>query len=200
METKLILLFLAALNAAAADPHVLWSIGKPDHNNAELALAPSGYAQFDDDAYFVVGKSDAKRDWPYVQPGPEDGWAGGRTHTFTIVFGVDQPGTNGACELVFDLMDTQSKAPPKLHIDVNGHPFERQMPAGAGDDSVNGNPSRGRSHHFEIEFPAGWLGRGNNKLTIAAVSGSWLLYDCLALETPPGITGAPVIGPDALQI
>jgi hypothetical protein len=177
---------------------VLWSIGKPDHNNAEFAFAPSAYAQFDDDAYFVVGKSDSRRDWPYVQPGPGDGWAGSRPHIFTVVFGVDRGGTIGACKLVFDLVDTQSKDPPKLQIELNGHLFERQLPAGAGDDSVNGNPSRGRPCHFELEFPATWLKRGNNKLTVATAGGSWLLYDCLALETPSGITGAPVLGPDAL--
>ena len=52
------IVLLIALNAFAAESHALWQIGKPDHDNAEFALAPGNYAQFKDDAVFVVGKSD----------------------------------------------------------------------------------------------------------------------------------------------
>lgn len=176
----------------AADTQLLWQIGKPDHNNAEFALAPGGFAQFSDDAFFVVGQSDPKHDWPYVQPGPVDTWAGKRSHTFTVVFGVGQPGTAGDCKLEFDLLDTQSKSPPDLNIEVNGQVFDRQMPGGAGDDSIQGNPAAGKPYHFDVEFPASLLKDGNNEIAITTMSGCWILYDCLGLETPAGIESAPV--------
>ena len=52
------------------------------------ALAPDGYHRFKQDAFYVVGQSDPKNDWPYAQPGPVDAWAGGRQHTFTILFAL----------------------------------------------------------------------------------------------------------------
>ena len=57
------------------------AFGKADHQNKEFALAPGKYQQFTKDGLFVVGESDASRDWPYVQPGPSDAWAGLRIHT-----------------------------------------------------------------------------------------------------------------------
>src|SRR5689334_12726366 len=100
------LALLASFSARAADQRLLWQIGQPDHNNAEFALAPDGYAKFKDDAVFVVGRSDAKRDWPYIHPGPSDTWAGRRAHTFLIIFGVKQAVRTGTCKLEFDLVDT----------------------------------------------------------------------------------------------
>ena len=67
----------------AAVSQLLWQIGTPDTNDLEFALAPADYAQFETDAFYVVGESDPKRDWPYVHPGPTDAWAGSRQHTFT---------------------------------------------------------------------------------------------------------------------
>jgi len=183
---------LAAFNLSAADNQLLWQIGKPDHDNAEFALAPGGYAQFKNDAFFIVGQSDPKRDWPYVQPGPADAWAGSRPHTFTVVFGVRQLVAAGNCKLEFDLLDTQHLSPPKVSIAVNGQAFERQMPAGAGDASVNGAPAQGKPHHFEVEFPVTQLKEGDNDIAITTLSGSWLLYDAVTLEGPAGMASLPV--------
>jgi len=176
----------------AAEPlTTLWQIGQRDCNNAEFALAPGGWRQFKNDALFIVGQSDTKRDWPYVQPGPNDAWGGSRPHTFTIVFGVARAATNGNCRLVFDLLDTQNPTPPKLRVEVNGQPFERQMPAGGGDASIEGDPANGKPHHFNVEFPAALLKSGNNEFTITTITGCWILYDALALETPAGVESAP---------
>ena len=69
---------LASLAGLAAEPTALWQIGQRDTNTAEFALGPAGYRSFADDGFFIVGRSDARQDWPYVHPGPEDVWAGGR--------------------------------------------------------------------------------------------------------------------------
>jgi alpha-mannosidase len=165
---------------------MLWQIGKPDHNDAEFALAPNGYAQFQRDGFFAVGESDAKRDWPYVHPGPHDGWAGGREHTYTILFGLGKTPEAGECRLKVDLLDTQNQSPPTVRFQVNGQVFERALPKGAGDDSVNGQPAKGKEHRVEVPFPATLLKAGDNQIRITTLTGSWLLYDWLGLETPAG--------------
>ena len=194
-----LLMLLTAFSSFAADRQILWKIGKPDGSNDEFALAPGGYAQYQSDAFFIVGQSNAKRDWPYVQPGPADRWAGSRPHSFIAVFGANKSSAAGTCKLKFDLLDTQHQLPPKLSITVNGHPFERQLPAGASDDSVNGEPSHGQPCHLEVEFPATLLKPGDNELAITTVTGSWLLYDSVTLEGPAGITPAPLTGSAGLR-
>jgi len=200
MKCLPLLALLAALHVSAADSQLLWQIGKPDHDNAEFALAPGGYAQFKSDAFFIVGQSDAKLDWPYVQPGPNDAWAGSHAHTFTIVFGVSRIEPAGNCKLELDLLDTQQQSPPKLTIAVNGTAFQRQLPAGAGDASVNGNPAQGKPYHFEVKFPSTLLKDGNNDIAITTTEGSWMLYDAIALETPAGVKSAPVTSSVALHL
>ncbi len=100
-------LFLCLAAPSRAEP--VWEIGRHDNQNAEFALAPDRYGEFGDDGFFVVGQSDPREDWPYVHPGPQDGWAGGRPHTFTIVFGLTSAPTLGPCKLLCDLVDTQGR-------------------------------------------------------------------------------------------
>ncbi len=144
----------------AADSQTLWQIGRSDDDNGEFALAPGRYAEFRDDGFFVVGQSDSQRDWPYVQPGPHDSWAGGRPHTFTVVFGLKAAAGAGECTLHCDLLDTQGRVPPELRISVNGHEFLQSLPAGAGDSSIFGQPSQGREHRVDVTFPARGCRRG----------------------------------------
>ncbi|MEI7909239.1 MAG: polysaccharide lyase family protein [Verrucomicrobiota bacterium] len=177
----------------AAEARTLWQIGKTDHSNAEFALAPNGFSQFKQDAFFVIGESDPHHDWPYVHPGPGDSWAGARPHTFTILFGVQGVPAAGECKLCFDLLDTQHSSPPKLHIEVNGTQFDQQMPAGAGDASVLGDPAKGKPYQFSVAFPADLLKPGNNQIDISNVAGSWVLYDSVSLVTQAAITTAPVV-------
>ena len=193
-------LLLAALGAAfgsAAPAHaqtLLWQIGKPDNDDREFALAPQHYDQFREDGFFVVGKSDPARDWPYVHPGPADGWAGGRAHTFIIVFGLQRAPQAGECKLQLDLVDTQKGVPPALRIHINGHEFRAGLPPGAGDDSVFGDPAKGREHKCDIAFPAELLKAGANEISLTTRSGTWLIYDWLGLEAPAGLELSEVTG------
>src|ERR1043166_5104951 len=178
----------------SAPSTLLWQIGKPDNDNREFALAPNRYTEFHEDGFFVVGRSDPKRDWPYVHPGPNDAWAGGRQHTFAIVFGLKNPIKDGGCKLRFDLIDTQHGTPPELRIEVNGKAFTRSLPPGADDASVFGRPAKGKECRFDVPFPAALLKAGANQITITTLSGSWLLYDSLGLEAPSGAEMADVTG------
>ncbi len=128
--------------------HVYLDRSKPDNDNRDLALAPGEYRKFREDGFFVVGQSDPRRDWPYVHPGPDDTWAGGRAHTFTIVFALRAAPAGGDCGLLFALADTHRGAPPVLDVNVNGRSFRQKLPAGAGDASIAG---RGRPRSLQPE-------------------------------------------------
>jgi len=186
----------SVLLTAVAEERVLLQIGEADNNTAEFALGPDRSNQysvtFPNDALFVAGQSDSKQDWPYIQPGPADGWAGGKSHSFGIVFGLEAQPDGGQCELVLDFVDTHSSQPPKLVIKVNDAAFERQLPKGAGDDSAFGQPEKGREHIETVKFDAKVLRAGTNEITIASAEGSWILYDCVALKVPAGVKNGPL--------
>jgi alpha-mannosidase len=200
---NVLMCFPAVLFATAPAPagpqadrgKTLWTIGKADGSGAEFALAPGGWSKFDRDGYFIVGRSDPKRDWPYIQPGPGDAWIGGRSHTFTVAFGVKAPVPSaGTCRLELALVDTQSGSPPTLRIALNGQAETRLLPPGGGDASINGHPEAGKPYRLEVNFPATALKVGANVLTITTVSGSWILYDRLALVAPAVLDVAPAEG------
>ncbi len=175
--------------------HILWTIGVKDGSTAEFALAPGGYTSYRDDGFFVVGRSDPKRDWPYVQPGPDDSWAGTRSHAFSIVFGAKaRPTGSGTCTLELSLADTQSRAPLELKIALNGQEQSRRLAPGGGDSSIAGKLDQARRTRVEFAFPVQALRQGQNVLTITTLSGSWLLYDALEFRTPAEVESARAEG------
>ncbi|MBN2269644.1 MAG: hypothetical protein JXN61_03465 [Sedimentisphaerales bacterium] len=193
----LLVLVCASLSfSGAAESKVLWQIGENDNNTAEFVLGPDRSNQysvtFPNDALFVAGQSDAKQDWPYIQPGPADVWAGGKSHSFGIVFGLAAQPDGGECELVMDFVDTHSSQPPKLAIKVNDASFERQLPKGAGDDSAFGQPEKGREHIETVKFDAKALKTGTNEIIITSATGSWILYDYVALKVPAEVEKGPL--------
>lgn len=193
-------LLATVVEANAGQPgNFLWQIGRPDASNAEFALAPAGWRNFREDGLFIVGESDAKRDWPYVQPGPGDPWAGSVRHTFAILFGLKSAPPGGECRLRVALLDTQSRAAPRLRIQVNGRAFEQALPTGGGDATINGRPEQGKPHAFVVAFPAALLQRGDNAIQITTLSGCWLLYDWLGLETPAGAELAPALARTVIE-
>ena len=182
--------------SAAGQTKLFWQIGKADNNTAEFALGPDRSNQysvtFPQGALFVTGQSDPKQDFPYIQPGPADTWAGSKSHTFTILFGVKTAPTKGQCELLLDFVDTHSARPPKMQIKINDTGFVRELPKGAGDPSAFGEVEKGREHLLKIDFPAQVLEAGTNTITITSLTGSWILYDYVALKTPVGVEAGPL--------
>jgi len=184
---------LLALMSTAffAGADVLWSAGQADNDTADLALGPDGYHGFQDDAYFIVGRSSAEKDWPYVQPGPMDAWAGSRPHTYTVAFSLGEAPEEGNCRLRIDLVDAHKTSPPLLHIHVNETLFQHAVSKGQGDASINGDPAKGAEQIVDVEFPASLLKVGHNEISITTHSGSWILYDAIQLDTPPVAKLAP---------
>lgn len=186
---SLMLLFSLCINGLAAENEkILWQIGKDDNNTAEFSLGPDRSnlysGTFPHDVLFVTGQSDTKKDWSYIQPGPADSWAGNKSHTFTIMFGLKNVLSTGEYKLVLDFVDTHSTRPPKMQININDETFIRNLPRGAGDASAFGQPEKGCEHRLLINFPVRALKAGNNEINIKSMEGSWALYDHVTLITP----------------
>ena len=186
--------------AQAADEGSLWQIGAADGKNSDFNLAPDQWVKFKADGFFVVGVSDAKRDWPYVHPGPADGWAGSRQHTFTIMFALKSLPTVGECRLTIRLLDTESARPPQLRIRINGRDFEQSLPPGGGDESIHGQTDKGRRHEFVIRFPSEVLRAGDNSIQITTIRGRWMLYDWIGFAVPAGAELGTVAERTVLQV
>lgn len=187
---------------ASAGAGVLWEIGVADNDTQEFALGRAGhegYSQrFAAGAMYVVGHSEAKKGFPYIQPGPADVWAGSRRHTLAILFAV-KGRAKGACELLVDFVDTHSTVPPKLEVKLNEAAVVHQTPKGAGDASAYGQVDKGREYVMRVPLDAQALRAGNNTLTITSLDGSWVLYDYLRLTAPAGVEAAAIERMTAVQ-
>ena len=140
--------------ACAQEQATVFQIGKPDGDYAEFAIAGDFDAynrQFPHDVDFVVGQSDAKRDWPFIHPGPTDGWAGGRSHAFKITFALPAVAAGYYC-LVLDFVSTHGAVPPRLTMDINGTQLSRTLPPGSGDDALT-NPKAGKNYSLAAAHP-----------------------------------------------
>lgn len=187
----LILEFGLAGPSRAAENQILWQIGQKDGSDMEFALAPADSSRFQTDGVFFVGKSNPKTDWPYVQPGPDDAWAGNQPHIFTIYFALKNQSAKGECHLRLFLCDAQKWSPPKLQVFINGHEIDEAVPPGNGDASINGEFQKGRASEVDVVFAADWLLAGNNKIQIKTAQGSWMLYDAVRLAAPAGLELSP---------
>jgi len=200
-----LLLFTPYLSPATDGLPVLWRIGQSDASISEFALAPTNYARFlenfgsPDHAYYV-GLSQPASDWPYVLPGPFDGWGGSSGHgrwdqmnTLPIGFVLAQVPTAGNCCFVIQVADAHSQSPPRLRITVNGVIYEPQLEAGGSDAAPRGDLSSAKPQEVRVKFPASLLRAGYNEITLRSTSGHWMLFDELHLETPSEARLAPPV-------
>ena len=167
----------------AADANLVWQIGTPDKSYAEFAIARNHGAfagRFDRrPLVFEVGRSEPGRDWPFIQPGPSDVWAGGRVHPFTIRFPLaDEP--RGVFTLRVELADVHALMPPTLAITVGGRTGQFRLQPGGGDASL-GDPKAGKPQKVELVLPANLFRQGTNDLVLAGLDGAWLQYDAVTL-------------------
>lgn len=170
------------VQSSAAD-NVIWQIGASDNSYREFAIAGK-FGQypgsFPSDVTFHVGRDDPGKAWSFIHPGPSDSWAGGKAHTFKIVFDLDKPVDGTAC-LVVDLVDTHSQGPPQIEIRINDQQTRVVTPHGAGDASL-GDPGAGRQHVIRVPVAGDVFHTGANTIELKNVHGSWMLYDAARLE------------------
>ncbi|WP_240661898.1 glycoside hydrolase domain-containing protein [Streptomyces sp. WAC 06738] len=166
-------------------------VGKNDLATGEFALSPARYGDypkaFPDDVDFTIGSSDPATAWSYIHPGPSDGWAGAKPHTFTLRFDLDEaPAADLA--LTAWLIDTHESGPPTLQLSLNDGPATNvTAPKGGGQGYHWGDGKDGaiRPSTLDVTLPADRLRAGRNVLTLTNATGSWLVYDAIALRERP---------------
>lgn len=164
------------------------AVGQFNGNCAGLALAPNGFvhylARFPQDVDFRFGLDDAAVRWPYLQPGPDDAWAGRRSHRFRLRFDLDrEPRTD--LDLALWLVDRHPTRPGSATIAINGVRDEPVLFSadttrpGADPSAV---PGRGAGPMC-IERPLAreLLVAGENVIDIDKDLGSWIVYDALGV-------------------
>ncbi|WP_326791506.1 glycoside hydrolase family 92 protein [Streptomyces sp. NBC_00841] len=172
--------------------HAIALVGAIDVATTGFALTPNHYADypstFPNDVDLTVGSSNPASAWSYIHPGPDDGWAGKRSHTFTLRFDLPQTPENDLA-LTAWLVDTQQSGPPKLALSLNDQTATTiQLPPGGGDGYHWGDGGGGNIRPTTIDFPlpASQLRAGKNVITLTTQTGSWHVYDAIAIrETTP---------------
>jgi hypothetical protein len=162
-------------------PAPLWTIGQRDGDQGDLVFKAGSDHKTRSGAQFTVGVSDPAKDWPAVQPGPRDKWAGKQTHTNVVTFRVDAPLAVTGAYLVLKLMDSHPNSPPLLYVELNGCRRELQVRAGSSQESLH-HPKPDTSFRQFVVFPNGTLKAGDNTLKITNHAGSWIVYDGLEMH------------------
>ena len=194
-----VLLAAAMMAFGAQAAHVVWQIGKKDGTGNEFALAPTAFADFLqrdfgwEDRYFLVGRSDAKKDFPFVLPGINDAWAGSghpagrRTQQANILFDLEKKGEGSPWTLYIDFADSQKEQQPLLKVTVNGKVRKIVLPKGGGDASIrNGDFSNAKPFTAKIDLADDEIVEGANEVNITSIEGSWAIFDDVRLEGPEG--------------
>lgn len=213
---KLLLAIAICLTATIAHANQgltkkVWSIGSADNSPSDLALGPKGFRQFlandfgYEDKFYLIGYSDAKKDFPYVLPGPTDTWggtwptSGWRTHQINILFGLDKKPANGEWKLVINLLDYAKTFLPLVKVSINNQDekfqlgtaeaLQKQRKANNMEKitdtlSITGNMQNATKKIIEIPIQASMLKYGGNQVSITVLEGSWIMFDEVHLEGP----------------
>ena len=167
---------------------VAWQIGTPDHSYAEFAFAGDyqAYAKAFGAAgsCSCVGRSDAARDWPFIQPGPSDHWspAGGRP--WTIRFNLaDEP--RGVFTLRIELADVQKQFPPLYMVSINGSSGTFQLAPGGGDASLAQPCARESRRSWRSPCRPRCSRRGRTRFAWPAPRAPGSQYDAITLLADP---------------
>jgi predicted alpha-1,2-mannosidase len=193
------ILFLFFYLTLSSQTTTVWSIGEKNHSSADLALGPSGYKQFlendfgYEDRYFLIGKSLAEKDFPYVLPGPDDAWggtggtSGWRTHDINVLFGVTEIADNTQLKLIIDLIDSHPNR-SLLKVTVNDRQSWKYSLKGDTDSSIVRTDAATKHQTLEIPLTRNLIKKGGNKICLTILEGSWIVFDDVRLESDKKIS------------
>jgi len=173
-------------SAACGAEQVVWQIGKPDRDYAEFACAGNykeSAGRFTKPVVFDVGRSNAARDWPFIQPGPTDVWSPIRGKPWTIAFTLPEE-PRGLYTLRIEFVDVQAMFPPRYAVTIGGRTGQFQLSPGGGDASLT-NAKAGKPQKIELALPASFFQKGRNQVQLACTEGSWVQYDAVTLANDP---------------
>jgi predicted alpha-1,2-mannosidase len=192
----LLLFWIVFIRTAIGQSNVMWKIGENDNSPAGMALSPDQYSRFVEhdfgyeDRFYLVGHSHPEKDWPYVLPGPANGWggtgntAGIRSHFLTIDFALASKPTTGKWQLVIDVLETDSAQAPLVKVLVNGKEWTFQLNRGNSGKNPTGPFDRTKEQLLTIDLPDNLLHSGTNEILITSLQGGWLVFDQVRLNGP----------------
>ncbi|WP_156307407.1 GH92 family glycosyl hydrolase [Sphingobacterium endophyticum] len=190
----IIVLIIYCFFNVTAQEKIIFELGKKDNSSSEFALSPKDYesflANFSGESIFNVGYSDISKDWPYVLPGPLDGFAGGGywagyhpRHFPILMFDLKSTPNKGQSSLLLRFTGISSKTPSKIRIEINGKRYERELIGRSSDSLLKGNAIHVEPQDLRIDFANDLLKEGMNKIQMGIVSGHWALFDYIALSS-----------------
>ncbi|MCF2501459.1 GH92 family glycosyl hydrolase [Dyadobacter chenhuakuii] len=190
------LLMLFGLHQTYGQQKTIWKIGEADNSPGGLALAPDQFKHFlekdfgYEDNFFLVGHSDAHKDWPYVLPGPVNGWGGTggtsgiRSHFLTVLFDIKNKPASGKWELLIDVLETDSLSAPFFKVLINGQSWGFQLAKGSGSKDPDKTNTHSKEQLVKIEIPSELIKAGVNEIVMTTLQGGWLAFDQLRLYGP----------------
>ena len=130
---------------------------------------------------FEVGRSDAARDWPFIQPGP---LTPGRRRRKAVDDPLHAAGrAPRRLPLRIDFTDVQSSC-RRVRRDRRRPHRAAFHCAGGGDASLT-NPRAGKPQQIALTLPAALFRQGTNEIRLACAEGSWVQYDAITLPDDP---------------
>lgn len=195
----LCLLFAGTVTELFSQNKILFEIGSQDGSASEFALYPDRYdaflATFGGEKSYYVGYSSPGKHWPYALPGPLDNWGGGGywagyhpRHFPSIRFQVEKTAKQGDCTLSLFFAGVSDAHPARIRIEVNGHRFEEEIKGEDKSALLKGEKATGVPKTITVRFPVSWLKEGVNRIQLGSIAGSWMLFDCIRLETPEKVS------------
>jgi len=198
MSKKIFLLFLFTLITSIymqGQENPVWKIGQSDNTAQGMALYPNHYKDFIkndfgfEDRFFLIGFHDTELNFPYILPGPKNGWAGTgttsgiRSHFQKIDFELPSLKKKNKFQLWIDILDTDSKAAPELKILINKKPWYFKLKKGSGKALTSGKGSIKEEQLFRIEIPDYLLKEGFNEVELTILNGNWIIFDQIKLTS-----------------
>ncbi|WP_265443208.1 polysaccharide lyase family protein [Flexivirga meconopsidis] len=168
------------------------TVGSFDGSGLELALAPTGFVHyrstFPRDVDFRYGYDRADVTWSYLQPGPDDAWAGRRGHRFRLRFDLDQV-PDDDLDFALWLVDRHATRAGSATVVVNGgaeHTIFFDDPVtgdriAAAEASVAVPGLGGGPAYIERPVDRATLQVGENTIDVVKDHGSWIAYDAVGV-------------------
>ncbi|TQO38439.1 putative alpha-1,2-mannosidase [Arenibacter algicola] len=193
VKVCLMLTICTSVNAQSSSQKLIWNIGRADESHGEFALASNRYADFTPEGfgganrYYVVGKSDPEKDWPYILPGPKDEfagygyWAGLALSQLPIYFETKKLSKMGDCTLTFYFLTASSDQAPLFRCTINGNTFEHQLKNGSFKTPENLRPELQK---ISFDIPVEILRTGVNEIILQNVTGKWCAFDAIEFTGP----------------
>ncbi|MCF0041465.1 GH92 family glycosyl hydrolase [Dyadobacter fanqingshengii] len=195
-----LVLLLFVFQQTYGQQKTVWKIGEADNSPVGFALAPDQFKRFlendfgYEDNFFLIGQSDMQKNWPYVLPGPVNGWGGTggtsgiRSHFLTVLFDIKSKPASGNWQLVVDVLDTDSLSAPFFKVSINGRSWGFQLAKGSGFKDPDKFQASPKEQLVNIEIPSELIKTGVNEIIMTTLQGGWLAFDQVKMEGPAQAT------------